>query len=277
MNKIKTNRIYVEFAEGKWRKVATIIQTSEGGFSIIPNFNDSKEGLIQKNKVEASGWRSITVEDLVYKASAKIKLSVHADGFAHFSGEGSKKIRSGPFPGTTEARGIGLMSRPFEQYFPAGIEVFNLIVWGLKNYEEANFSKEHLKFSCADLSKWAELHDRTSSIKYPTIEYKDGILIRGYIIKCRNVAKDFIVKDDGREGVRYIQNGKLCNGFMKMVKLKNNGDIILAISVSRGSFGFRELSGYSLTGPPEGSYLIHAMYPRPDVAITEGSIDYIPS
>lgn len=268
-------RINVEREEGDWRKIATILQTSEGGFSVLPSFNGSKKGIIQKNKVEERGWRPHKPEDIILESSDRVKLSIHVDGFAHFSGEKPFKIRSGRFKGTDTPKGIGLLGRPFHKYFPFGVKVFTLVVWGLDAYEVANFSKQNIKFSISDINKYLEFHDREALKKHPTISYKDGFMLNGYMFTDKNIEKDFKNTIDGKNSAKIFEDREIVTNTVKMVSLRNSPDTILGVTVNRGSFGYRELSGYDMTGHSIDNFVIHALYPKPSIATTRGTIDYV--
>src|SRR5262245_29268888 len=91
--------------EKAYRKVAKIQFTKEGGFSVILPYQRARRGLCSKWPVcpiamADSGFAGVMPFSATsnFQATSRVKLTYHADGFVHFSGEDPATIRSGRNP-----------------------------------------------------------------------------------------------------------------------------------------------------------------------------------
>src|SRR5438128_1566827 len=123
--------------EKAYRKVAKIQFTKEGGFSVILPYHSARRGLCSTMPVCPIAYADSRFEGVTpfsaasnFSATSRVKLTYHADGFVHFSGEDPETIRSGRYPDGSP-KGLGLFSAPLSAPIESGPSV-GVLCWGLE-------------------------------------------------------------------------------------------------------------------------------------------------
>jgi hypothetical protein len=123
---------------GRARKLTKVIEYAEGGFAVLAPYHKAREGSVAKARIDvtAVGDRTIAHEQIdFFSASSRVKLSYHADGFCHFSGEATGSVISGRDLLTGAAKGVGVQTTPLRNPINSG-PTFGLIAWGLDEFDE---------------------------------------------------------------------------------------------------------------------------------------------
>lgn len=279
MENLKSVRVVLENPKGTLRTIANIVRYSDGGFGFMLPYHSAKQGYLEKVRPERllnSSWFKGPEKQDCYRVSSRVKLSCHPDGFTHFSGVNSSIIRSGRDKETGATKGLGVLANPFEEYSEIAWPIFGLVFAGLDGFMISNPNKLAVYFRGNKLSSdavGAGLMDepvRTSPPRFGYIVY--GFLIRSSklyetVPENNPVTKSCMarMRPDTRIGYRE----------MRMMRL-NIADMVIGIDLRRCTVRLPSANAYSLSGPTgKDGFLLHALYPRPDVAHTDNSLDRI--
>lgn len=276
--------IIVEGEENLKHKIAKIIFTKEGGFSLIPSHPDTN-GLVAKNIVEYNytGMKiyPFTSKDPIYNVSSNVKLTIHYDGFTQFSSVNQdKKIVSGKMKYSGLAKGVGISIPSLKNPIKTG-PTCNIAVWGLEKYKIENNTKKNnmiffpdssLIFENCNQNTWKGsycfnifLFEKSFYEKYLDEEHGKLFLV--------NIAKNYLPKPNSLMKFRIINNKKV--------------DYLIGIIGMKILTDFKFESGYSISGPsdliPPNFYpekkgiIINAIFPSPFYDNPEfKKLDYIP-
>jgi hypothetical protein len=115
------------------RRLCKVIPLSDGGFSITAPYHNAQSGsLFKAPRIREPGTSYVPFSELVpFMASDRVKLSYHADGFVQFSGEDSRKIRSGIENGVP--KGLGLKTNPLNRPVQSGPSI-GCMIWGYDHF-----------------------------------------------------------------------------------------------------------------------------------------------
>lgn len=258
---------------GKRKKIAKIITEKDGSFALFSPYHVANYGYFMKCKLDYSKKEmSIPDDEIIeeYTASNQAKLSLHTDGFVHFSSVRGNNIRSGKNQETGEPKGLGYHSNPLTKPVLSG-PTTGLSIWGLDDYED--FDR---------LSKGSVLlefnHDEIYQL-YP-LKNCNGYGIHVFVFPdymWRAVfEKDGILRID----VSYNFENTPSTFNMRVIPLDKINSF-LGILVGRMSLNFPSQSGYILNAPgslrPKSSDItevMHAFYPKFISRQIVGTLDY---
>jgi hypothetical protein len=258
--------------EGPIRKITKLIPMSDGGFSVLVPYHSGHKGVVSKIQTDyrrpaepLSG-----AETVEFGAEDKVKLSLHYDGFAQFSGEQQGKIRSGRDENGTP-KGIGVIGKPLADPVRTG-PTFAVIVWGLDEFDEWKSTTERpLLFVPEDI------YDRPPDLGNPE---KVAYLIEGMMFPMAYFWPHLHMRP-GARSTRQMTLPLWCNQapgrgggvedgeFLEWVivpGLGNGRPLMLGLTAVRVEHGFASSSGYQLAGPAEATkdpikWRINAQYP----------------
>lgn len=118
-------------------KITSIYLLRDGSFKVDMPYFPYKEGLVIKFAPNYGTFRSAISEGELKQtlsATNRPQLSIHASGFAQFSGPG---ILSGIDGKTKYAKGVGIYSAPLSDPVRSG-PTFGITFWGLHNFEKVS-------------------------------------------------------------------------------------------------------------------------------------------
>lgn len=124
----------------QFRKLSKIQFTKEGGFSVIMPYHKERVGVCFKVPHDPVSFKDSNFEGFIplkfmssYKASSRVKMTYHADGFVHFSSEEGGTIRSGRYPNGSP-KGLGIFVAPLRTPITSGPSI-GFLTWGLDDYD----------------------------------------------------------------------------------------------------------------------------------------------
>ncbi len=121
---------------GRLHKIMKIVPYAKGGSAVMVPYHPAIEGQAFRFRPDyGPEFYSIKREDMVtYRASHRLKLSYHLDGFVQFSGERKGTVLSGRDPETGAPRGLGIFSMPLATPITSG-PAFAIMLWGLEQFQ----------------------------------------------------------------------------------------------------------------------------------------------
>lgn len=139
-------RLFIRGPDGERRYIAKLLSSKEGGFSVTPQLGAARGYCIKMRTRATGGSQTVHREegDQFNVESQFLKLSFHADGRAHFSGQG---VRSGYEDG--QSKGVSVKSDPFCVHYDEPRS--GLLVWGLEGFPIA--SKAGVTFDPHDMGQ----------------------------------------------------------------------------------------------------------------------------
>ena len=261
--RIRDLTIAVQDDTGTVRKVTKLVFYRQGGFAVLAPYHRERRGVAVRMPVDYSqvGHLQVPRSEMVeFTAEDRVKLSLHADGFAQFSGENPGRTISGRDPDTGIPRGIGIVGQPFENPVLTG-PTFGVTLWGLGEFEvlrEADgnalvFSDEDFYFGLG-----AGPDANAVSIEgflFPAA-YWQAVRRRGgqYVMSLPH--RNFMAPDATFDWIVVPLAGQ---------------PVIIGLRALRVHVEFNSVSGYQLAGPggyaalnfTRAKYVILAMYPPP--------------
>ena len=258
------------------KKITRIVPYADGGFAVISPYLPRVEGLAVKYQRDYRVILSTTqwAKSFKYQASDRLKLSLHPDGFAQFSGEYQGRIVSGRDHTTGEPKGVGVLASPFATPVYSG-PTFGVQVWGLDDYPE-----------------WTARSNSHSVVFDPDDVYFNDADLGTYVIEgFLFIAPWFLphVRFDRHESSarratiplwRYHIRGSRQWDFTLLPGIAAP-HVLVAVRVSKFPFRFASPSGFVLHGPAERGvgqirWIISAFCPPPDGGIkADASLDYL--
>ncbi len=241
--KAKPTTIAIQDGNGVVRKITKVIPYGDGGFAVHVPYHKAQIGWLLKIPLdyEVLGETITPISDCTeYSASDRVKLSYHPSGFVQFSGERPGKITSGLDPGTGEPKGLGIMTTPLSSPIRTG-PTFAITAWGLSDFEPLAKDSDAVLIFPAE-----EMYFRGCS---PSTQ--NGVVIEGFVFPPRYWA--------GVRGGASQEKMSLCFlGFeasgavmeLKIIHLQAS-DVFIGVLASHIRVGFKEPSGFTLSGPSE--------------------------
>ena len=130
---MRSTRIAIN-ENGRTAKVTIIVPFRDGRVAIAAPYTNDRKGLLVSMKPPVrlgSQWIPADAATAEYSVRDRVKLSLHRDGFAQFSGRG---IRSGKDK-NGKPKGLAIqMRRPFMYPIQTG-PTFAITAWGLHSFE----------------------------------------------------------------------------------------------------------------------------------------------
>jgi hypothetical protein len=246
---------------GRAAKVTIIVPLRDGGVAVAAPYTKDRNGLLVAMKTSDKLGTMFIPDDEVkaeYSASHRVKLSLHRDGLAQFSGTG---IRSGKY-GNGKPKGLAIqMRRPFIHPIQTG-PTFAITVWGLDRFD---------KLGKRDAGAALMFDENDVLDRSAPQELRNGYLIEGFVFPS-NLVKNVRPLGPGKTVLPYFHRGFEGRGahFNFRVLLLPNQPVFLGFLVSRigvapiGADGAQVASGAILNGPRDFEGIgVYAFCPSP--------------
>jgi len=261
---------------GRVAKVTIIVPFRDGGVALAAPYTKDRKGLLVTMKPsDKLGTTFVPDDELTaqYSASDRVKLSLHRDGFAQFSGAG---IRSGKDE-DGKPKGLAIqMRRPFMHPIQTG-PTFAITVWGLDRFDP-------LRKRDADAALVFDENDVLYRSASP--EHWSGYVIEGFVFP-NNLLRNLRPLGPGKTVLPMFHPRFEGHGahFNFRVILLPSQSVFLGFLVSRievepiGADGARVASGSVLNGPRDFDGIgLYAFCPSPytDGAGAAASLDWDP-
>lgn len=262
---------------GRAAKVTIIVPFRDGGVVVAAPYTKDCKGLLVAMKPSDKIGTTFIPDDEVtaeYSASDRVKLSLHRDGFAQFSGTG---IRSGKDE-SGKPKGLAIqMRRPFIHPIQTG-PTFAITVWGLDRFA---LLRER------DAAAALVFDENDVLYRNASPEHWNGYVIEGFVFPS-NLLKNVRPLGPGKTVLPLFHRRFEGRGahFDFRVMLLPNQPVFLGFLVSRievapiGADGAQVASGSILSGPRDFDGIgLYAFCPSPYTERTgpAASLDWDPA
>lgn len=242
--------------QGTLWKITKIVPYRRGGFAVLAPYHQAKCGHLLKPTVDYSKREmAIGPDDAIeFSVEDRVKLSLHPDGFAQFSGENPGKILSGRDRVTGEPKGLGVMSRPLDAPINTG-PTFACVVWGLSEFEPlGSRSRDTVIFSEEDYY-----------YRRCTPDTWNGYVIEAFVLEDRYWGA--VRKREGKLTLAVMPMFEAIGAVIELRVVPLPGQpLLLGLMVSKLTTSFAVPSGFTLNGPSDlkTNQVLHAVYPAPE-------------
>ena len=267
--------------EGGLKRIVKLLPLSDGGFAATMPYHSKRSGSLMKTLIpQGTGTLSVSLDQVVpFSASDRVKLSYHADGFVQFSGETSSRIVSGR-DSEGRPKGLGLMSHPLDELIQSGPSV-GCSAWGLAEFESwiERPSEAALMFS-EEADFYVEPRAAEDDPEPGTSHAPEhpGIHCSIFPFPAAVLHDAVGAYGTGDEMEMRLPMNVYLREAMFRVKLVSMGpQVALGVIAQRQSFGSTEPSGFSISGPGDGTHNMQAVYPGFDMGANTASLDYRPA
>ncbi len=261
----------------QYRKLSKIQFTKEGGFSVIMPYHKERVGVCFKVPHDPVSFKDSKFEGFTplnfissYKASSRVKMTYHADGFVHFSSEEGGAIRSGRYPDGSP-KGLGIFVAPLRTPITSGPSI-GFLTWGVDDYDllrHENNKSNFLKVRDCEAKSRRCSHDNFNA-------YQTEIFVFSHI-HSRYIFTDAL--DRERLFLTFPDVERAFAWFSFFVIRIPNSMSFLGVLTHRVRASMHSPSGFNLTGPTDRRWSLMAMYPSApkDFPIPTATVDYEPS
>jgi len=261
----------------KFHKLSKIQFTKEGGFSVIMPYHKAREGVCFKVphdpiSFKDSKFKGFTPLNFMsdYKASSRVKMTYHADGFVHFSSEEGNTIRSGRHPDGSP-KGLGVFVAPLRTPITSGPSI-GFLTWGVDEYDILRL--ENIK------GNFLKVRQCDTYYRGSTKDNFNGYLTEIFVfshLHSRSIFTDALGRE--RLFLTFPSVERMFAWFSFFVIRIPNSTSFLGILVNCVTASMHSPSGFTLSGPTDRRWSLMAMYPPPpkDFPPASGSIDYDPT
>lgn len=258
----------------QFRKLSKIQFTKEGGFSVIMPYHKAREGVCFKVPHDPVSFKDSKFEGFTplnfmsdYKASSRVKMTYHADGFVHFSSEEGSAIRSGRYPDGSP-KGLGIFVAPLRTPITSGPSI-GFLTWGVDDYDLLRH--ENNKSNFLKVRRCEADYRRCNKDKFNA--YLTEIFVFSHV-HSRSIFTDALGRE--RLFLTFPDVERAFAWFSFFVIRIPNSMSFLGILISRVFASMHSTSGFTLSGPTDRKWSLLAMYPPPpkDFPPATGTIDY---
>lgn len=265
-----------EPTSGAVKKITKIVPYGDGGFAVMSPYLPRMVGWAVKYRRDYRQTLTQTQwsESFKYRATDRVKLSLHPDGFTQFSGQNPGRIVSGRDPASGAPKGVGLMANPFRMPVYSG-PTFGVQAWGLHDYPD-----------------WAAQKNTNLVLFEPHEIYFNESDAHGYVVEgFLFIAPWFLPhtrfnrhEASARRATLPIWRYHIRGSRMwEFTLLPGIGApfVLVTIRVSKFPFEFESRSGFVLHGPAERGtgpirWIVSAFYPAPNIDLAaDSSMDYV--